>query len=66
MIASPTKNPDMKPPSTTSEIILLNASITKTKRSGDRGSSCLNPHELLNKPFGVPFPNIEKKGVEIQ
>ena len=59
-LASPTENPDMNPPSTAPEIILLKASITKTKRRGERGSPCLRPLDGLKGLDGEPLTKIDK------
>jgi len=58
--------PDKRPPFTRAKIILLNTSITITKKMGDIGSPCLRPQELLKKLDGVPFTKIEKRIDEIQ
>jgi hypothetical protein len=48
----------IKPPFPAAAIIGLKASITITKRMGERG--CLRPRELLKKPLGVSLIMIEK------
>jgi hypothetical protein len=50
---------EKKPLSIVVVIILLKASMTTTKRKGNRGSLCLNPWVLLKKPAEEPFT---KKG----
>jgi hypothetical protein len=55
----------MKGKTTTAEIILLKASITKTNNNGERGSPCPNPLELLKKSFGEPLTRMEKCADEI-
>jgi hypothetical protein len=46
--------------------ILLKASITITKRNGERESPCLTPLELLKKPAGEPLINTKNEVGEIQ
>jgi len=65
-LLDPTIKLEKRPPSTKVEIILLNASMTITKRRGDKWSPCLRPCELLKKPDEVPFTKIEKGTKEIQ
>jgi hypothetical protein len=62
----PTENPKRRPPLTMAESILLKASITITKRNGDKGSPYLKPRELLKKLDGLPFTKTEKRTEEIQ
>lgn len=65
LLESPTEKPAIKPFLTTTEIILLKASIIITKRNGDRGSLCLSPREPLKKLFGLPLIKIENLAVEM-
>ena len=60
-----TKNPNKWPPSSDLESILLSASTTKTKRSGDSGSPCLKPLVLAKKPLKVPFTSTKNQTEEI-
>jgi hypothetical protein len=62
----PTKKHERNPALIVAESILLKASITITKRKGDKGSPCLKPRELLKKPNRLPFTRTKKHTEEIQ
>jgi hypothetical protein len=64
LLPEPTENPERKPFWTEAKKNLLRASITITNSSGDSGSPCLRPRELLKKPVGEPFTNSECYCVE--
>lgn len=61
-----TENPNKWPPSSDLESILLSASTTKTKRSGDSGSPCWKPLVLAKKPLKVPFTTTKNRTEEMQ
>jgi hypothetical protein len=62
----PTEKPYNKPLPTATELILLNASITRTNNKGESGSSCLRPQEMLKNPLDEPFSKTECHTEEMQ
>ena len=62
----PTVKPEMWPARTAPSNKRLNASITITNRSGERGSLWRSPLELPKKSLGEPFIKIENLTMEIQ
>lgn len=61
-----TEDPNKWPPSSDLDSILLSASTTKTKRSGDSRSPCWKPLVRAKKPLKVPFTNTKNRTEDIQ
>jgi hypothetical protein len=61
----PTEKPEIQPLEVIAPSILLNASMTKSKRKGERGSPWRTPRELPKYPHGEPLTKTGNRTVEM-